>query len=165
MRLFVALAVPAEPAAALAAALGREPDPRWHLTLAFLGEQAAAQPVAAALARVAFAPFRLSLAGAGTFSGGRVLWVGVGEGEAPLRALAADVSAACRGAGVALEDRPFRPHVTVRRGRGLRPGALTEHAGPAWTVGAFALLESRLLGASGVRYLPVAEVTAATTAG
>lgn len=149
MRLFVALPLPAEPAAHLAAALGRDPDPRWHLTLAFLGEQPSAAPYAEALAQVAGRPFRLALAGGGTF-GGRVLWADVGAGRAELVALAGRVQDACRAAGAALEDRPYRPHVTLRRGRDLDAAPLAAYAGPVWTVEGPVLLESR-----GGRYLPV----------
>ena len=66
-------------------------------------------------------------------------WVHVDD----LVALAADVAAACRSVGVALEDRPYRPHLTLRRGRDLDAGPLAGYAGPAFRVGSFALLESR----------------------
>lgn len=95
--------------------------------------------MAAALEAVPCAPFRLALAGAGTFGGGRVLWVGVGEGAEPLSALAGQVAAAC---GV-VEDRPYRPHLTVRRGRGLAPGPLADYAGPGFAVERYTLVESR----------------------
>ena len=52
MRLFVAVPLPPAPALHLADALGREPDPKWHLTLAFLGETADPSPLARALAGV-----------------------------------------------------------------------------------------------------------------
>ena len=146
MRLFAAVWPSAEAAEHLAAALGRPPSPRWHLTLAFLGEVA----VPPDLSAVRVEPFDVALGGAGTFSGGRVLWAGVRLGAEPLAELAVAVAGACAAAGVALEDRPYRPHLTVRRGRDLEPGPLVHYAGPAWTVDRFALLESR-----GGRYLAV----------
>ena len=139
--------LPAEPAAHLAAALDRDPDPRWHLTLAFLGEQPSADPYAEVLP--SSAPFRLALAGAGTF-GGRVLWVGVGEGCEALVELAGRVQDACRAAGAELEDRPYRPHLTVRRGRDLDAGPLSSYRGPAFDVDRAVLFESR-----DGRHLPV----------
>lgn len=141
MRLFVAVGLPPQPAAHLAEALGTKPDPRWHVTLAFLG-QADAGPVSASLRQVRAAPFDVALAGSGTF-GGRVLWAGVGAGRAELVALAGQVAVACREAGVVLEDRPYRPHLTLRRGRDLDPAPLAAYCGPAFRVGAFSLVESR----------------------
>ena len=143
MRLFVAVGLPEVPAAHLAQALGRAPDPRWHLTLAFLGDVVDPAPLLGPLSAVPLDPFALSLAGAGTFGRGRVLWVGVGAGREPLSALAGEVAAACRSAGVALEERAFRPHLTVRRGRDLQPGPLAAYEGPGWTVERFALFASR----------------------
>lgn len=141
MRLFVAVGLQPGPAVHLAAALGTAHDPRWHVTLAFLG-QCDPGPVAASLRQVRAAPFDLALAGSGTF-GGRVLWAGVGPGRAELGALARQVAVACRGAGVVLEDRPYRPHLTVRRGRDLDPAPLADYAGPAFRLEAFSLVESR----------------------
>jgi 2'-5' RNA ligase len=146
VRLFVAVRPSAAAAVALAQDLGREVDDRWHVTLAFLGEQPGPEPFLDPLAEVATRtpPFSLSLAGGKTF-GGRVLSAGV-AGEVPaLRRLAGEVQASCGNAGADLQERPFRPHLTVARGRGLRvPTQLAAHQGPAWQVGGFDLVLSLL---------------------
>lgn len=142
MRLFVAVRPPAAALAQLAAALGRRPDPKWHLTLAFLGERPATEPLLDPLQEVALGHpvFELSLRGGGTF-GGRVLWVGItGEMDA-LRALADDVR---RAVGVT-EERPFRAHLTLARGRGLVvPAGLAALEGQPWSVTEVELVHSIL---------------------
>lgn len=124
MRAFVAIDLP-EPVKdalmdvqeALPAGRLAEPD-QMHLTLAFLGERPDAEVEAAhqTLETVASPPFELRLAGLGTF-GARapsVLWAGVRD-PAPLQALRSRVLAALHGAGLPLERRRFRPHVTLAR--------------------------------------------------
>jgi 2'-5' RNA ligase len=163
VRLFVALDVPSVAIdhleSAVAAVRDEHPDLRWvpggrrHLTLAFLGE--VREPRLAALSerleRVArrHEGLSLSFAGAGRF-GNRVLWAGVRGDTAPLARLAESVAAAARRAGVPVDDRPHRPHVTLARGRttslDLRPvvSALGDYEGPLWRSTSFSLLRSYL---------------------
>jgi 2'-5' RNA ligase len=135
-----------------------EPD-RWHLTLTFLGETAPDQLAGldARLGRAAARsePFSLSLAGAGRF-GHQVLWAGVAGQRGGLARLAERTTAAARRAAVDVEDRPFRPHLTLARARpagaapadrlDLRPFVerLRDYVGPSWRVDEVALIESRL---------------------
>lgn len=152
VRLFVALRPPADAVTHLRSALehvGSAPRPgaagRWHVTLAFLGEVADPAPLTDPLAAVAgrHPPLALRLAGSGSFGAGPV-WVGVQGDRAGLHALAADVAAACRSVGVALEQRPYRPHLTVgRRGRPA-PAALAAYDGPVWTATEVELVRSTL---------------------
>src|SRR3954451_4137040 len=116
MRLFVALPVPADVRARLAeatshardhsaSALRWAPPERWHLTLAFLGDDVAEDVLPDLERRLARAASRhelgtLRLSGAGRF-GGRVVWTGVDGDVAGLKALAASVTAAARRAGLA----------------------------------------------------------------
>lgn len=63
--------------------------------------------------------------------------------------LAASVGAAARRCGIAVDDRPYRPHLTLARGRpgtDLRPlvDALRGYAGTPWTADALHLVRSRL---------------------
>jgi RNA 2',3'-cyclic 3'-phosphodiesterase len=163
LRLFVALEAPEPVVADLAAAVDDVraehpqlrwlPSDRWHLTLAFLGSVDAhrVDDLRGRLARAAARhhPVPLELAGAGRF-GGRVLWVGLRGAVADVGRLADSVAAGCRRAGVPVEDRPYRPHLTVARGRDrgtdLRPAvaALADYAGPRWTATEVHLVRSHL---------------------
>ena len=129
MRLF--LAIPPSPAvrASLEAAqetLRRQgrgtfpPPENLHLTLAFLGETEALSGAKAALAAIWARPFSLSVGGPpGHFDD--VWWAGVTADRA-LEDLALSLQADLRCRGFLLEDRPFRPHITlVRRWRGEAP--------------------------------------------
>ncbi len=132
MRAFVAIDLPDPVRTALEAVqealpVGRAVDPdQLHLTLAFLGEQPIDRLEAAheALEGVAGAPFDLRLRGLGVFDGRRptVVWAGVAE-DGPLRALRSRVLSALHGAGLPLERRRFRPHVTIARLSALDAGA------------------------------------------
>ena len=168
MRLFVAVVPPPEAVApvaevlpALAAAapgLRFPPADKWHVTLVFLGEVSERQvdrlrPGLAAAAASAD-PFPLSLAGGGTFPGtaarARVLWAGIGGDIEQLSLLAGGARRAARAAGVTVERRPFRAHLTLaraRRGPADATAALSlleGLAGPAWTVPELQLVRSTL---------------------
>jgi 2'-5' RNA ligase len=124
MRAFVAIDIPDAVKAALEALqeampLGRPVDPeQMHLTLAFLGEQPPDLIEAAhlALEGIRFPAFELQLQGLGTFGDRQptVLWAGLREGS-QVRALHDRVLPALHGAGIVLERRRFRPHVTIAR--------------------------------------------------
>jgi 2'-5' RNA ligase len=155
-RLFVAIwpdagaraALRGDLAAAQAAhpALRWQPEERWHVTLAFLGD---ADTGAAARRLEALARHGLPEAepvrtiGAGVF--GSVLWVGLDHGPW-LRDLAGRVQDTLH-----VEDRRFRAHVTVARGRGAdgstlaRAAAptLADHLGPHWLPAEVTLVASR----------------------
>jgi 2'-5' RNA ligase len=163
MRVFVALDVPVTALEhlelAVTAVRGGEPgvrwvpSERWHVTLAFLGEVPPDRvpPLAERLHRVALrhSPMSMRFEGAGRF-GSRVLWSALSGDLEQLRALAGSVAAAARRAGVAVDDRAHRPHVTLARGRttslDLRPlvAALSGYRGPAWRAGSFSLVRSYL---------------------
>lgn len=93
------------------------PDGHLHLTLAFAGTVAAA--VVAELQRRAdrldAPPVRLTLDQLGYFPRPRVTWIGPSIIPDGLGTLADAVAGICRSAGVDLESRPFRPHLTLRR--------------------------------------------------
>jgi 2'-5' RNA ligase len=165
-RLFVGIPFPPELRDALQAHLratfgermpGRAVVPaNWHLTLRFLGDTDA--PRLGALEEALRQmdpgpPFELSLAGLGAFprpARATVLWIGVGDGNAELRALAAKVEAAAVRAGFAPEPKPYSPHLTLSR---LNPPADLRRAidaappfGGRMTVDGFVLFRSHLGG-------------------
>lgn len=124
MRAFVAIDLPDAARDSLlplleALPVGRPADPeQLHLTLAFLGEQPDDLIEEAHWALDGLRPpaFELRLAGLDTFGsrGQLVLWAGVAD-AGPLKALQARVMSALHGAGLPLERRRFRPHVTLAR--------------------------------------------------
>ena len=108
---------------------------------------------AAGPAVAATLPMTLRLAGVGRFGSSRrpqVAWAGLDGDVAPLVELAARLAAAARGLRLPVEDRPFRPHLTLGRWRPGRPadGALTDrlagYRGPSWPVTEVRLWESFL---------------------
>lgn len=134
MRLFVALRPPPEALAHLAARLPRWPSApeRWHLTLAFLGELPGPQEVHDQLLRVRSRAFDLHLEGSGMFGRQGPVWVGVGGDVDALLDLQAEVARAVRAAGVQLERKAFRPHLTVGRRGHPSPALLAGYRGPLW---------------------------------
>jgi len=133
-RLFVAIEIP-EPIKDDLMKLTKElPVARWvpaeqnHLTLRFIGEvgpQAFAE-IKTALSSLRFGRFSLALGGVGHFPPGRhprVLWVGV-EPNPALIELQMDVELALVGTGIAPEERPFAPHLTIARLKETVPAAV-----------------------------------------
>jgi len=130
VRVFVALAPPDdakdELAGALRSAYEQYPHLRWnriedwHITLAFLGElPVTAVPILRpALARLAASrpPLRLGLNGGGHFDE-RLLWSGIEGDLEGLHLLADEVGNLARACGVAFQERPLRPHLTLARAR------------------------------------------------
>ncbi len=93
------------------------PPEHLHLTLAFPGT-VSSEVVAGLISRAAAipgAPIPLRLDHFGHFPGSRVAWLGSAETPPELGALAASLQEVCRDSGVRMDDRPFRPHVTLRR--------------------------------------------------
>ncbi len=181
MRCFVAIDLPDDVRAAVAAAQQRlrdvapKADVRWtspaaiHLTLKFLGEVADVEPVRAAIAEVAsrHGPIALAAGGLGAFPGPsrpRVLWAGITAGIRELGLLAADVERVVAPLGFAPDARPFRGHLTlarVRSPRGLgRIGAVLgadASSFGAWTATDVVLYRSHLR-PTGSIYEPLARL-------
>lgn len=103
-----------------------------HLTLAFLGsiEHETIELLAPRLDEVAarVPPFGMAVRGGGFFGpprAPRVAWIGVEE-TSVLMDLQAAVATTAEACGIALERRPFHPHLTLARIRApLPPDALT----------------------------------------
>jgi 2'-5' RNA ligase len=138
MRLFVAVDLPDEARQAIAVRqklwtgpLSKSRDglklvepSRMHLTLLFIGEaREGAVPaiVESMSAPASMAPFDVTLGGVGVFpprGAPRVLWIGIADGAAQLERLQHEIAERVRAAGIAFDDRPFHPHLTVGRWRG-----------------------------------------------
>jgi 2'-5' RNA ligase len=167
VRLFVALTPPGEVVEELSAitvAL-REltPDLRWtrpeqwHVTLAFLGEvgEHIVDELARRLNRAAarHPPLSLSFGGGGRF-GHQVLWTRVQGDRDGLCRLADSVRAAARRSRLPMEQRPYRPHLTLARAAvatDLRPlvERLASWQGLPWVATRLSLVRSRLGAGSG----------------
>ncbi|HVT21474.1 MAG TPA: RNA 2',3'-cyclic phosphodiesterase [Mycobacteriales bacterium] len=168
MRLFVAVDPPAAERVRLVdwlasanletARLRLTPSDQWHLTLSFYGETPAAvvPELAERLARAAqrSPEMSLQLAGTGSFPAdparARVLWVGVDGDTAALSRLADRTSAAGRRAGLDIEVRRYRAHVTIARPRhgaiDLTDtlAALPPYTGQPWRATTIRLVRSHL---------------------
>ncbi len=123
-----------------------------HLTLAFLGNVPAAAQTALMAGEPApsAAAFTLDVGLAGWWRSSRVAWLAPLEEPLALHALQAAVSDAADAAGLPVECRPYRPHVTIARHVRRAPRSL-EAFEVRWQVTDFALVES-LQGAVGAHY-------------
>ncbi|MFN3815428.1 RNA 2',3'-cyclic phosphodiesterase [Brevundimonas sp.] len=168
VRLFAAVPIPFDIAEALQRRQRGLPGARWrpidalHITLAFYGEvvETRADDLAAELTRARVDPFELTLEGVGAFGDGhrnRAVWAGVAA-SGPLNILAGRCRAAGQRAGVIMESRDYRPHVTLaylRAAEDDRVGAwMTGHnrlQSPPFRVDRFGLYAS-VLGGAGSHY-------------
>jgi 2'-5' RNA ligase len=176
MRLFYALELPADVQRVLGGLRPPEEnrDYRWvepsllHLTLAFLGEQPEEQlEVLETIGRAVTVSGRggvLRLSEAGSFGAKRaprVLWVDLtGDLEALLE-IQQRLDTALREAGFPMEDRPFRPHVTLARRRETARGGPPVGWPPSiqhksFPMNHLTLMQSRL-SPRGPTYIPVFE--------
>jgi len=136
MRLFVAVPLPDECREHLfflsaGLAEGRRISPEnMHLTLCFIGdvEGVDVEDIDAALGAIENGSFQITLADVGIFGHQHMVhtaWVGVEE-SLELKHLQAKVARALRGAGIQLESRKFKPHVTVARTKNVRKKRVRE---------------------------------------
>src|SRR5438094_9815393 len=142
-RLFIAIDLPDEIAESLAAL-----DPHYrglifsapsqiHLTLAFFAtvDPTTANLLKEKLAAISFRAFFLPVMGVGVFSrkGMRtILSIGVGHGHPHLFQLYKRVNEAALPCNLPIEARPWTPHITIARDRGISPAlmqsCLTQHS-------------------------------------
>ena len=132
LRLFIAVRPPEDALAAVASArealrerTGLEAvrwvrDENLHVTLAFLGDTDSTRidELVDAMERAAAAagPIGLELAAPGAFPNlrrPRTLWVGVTDRDGALGRLERDLRAALVDLGYELDEKPFRPHITI----------------------------------------------------
>lgn len=123
-----------------------------HLTLAFLGDIAAARLTAARrVASVVRAPpFQLTFDEIGCFRKAGITWLGARARPAALDQLQSALAAGLAAAGFVLDERPFAPHITLARH--IRVAVQRSLAEPLrWNVGSFELMVSEP-GRSGPSY-------------
>lgn len=170
LRLFTALPVPGDVAETLKRRQTGLPGAKWrtaeqlHVTLAFYGEvsERSADDLAAELTRAGGGPFELTLSGVGAFGDGHrthAIWAGV-EANERLNVLAGRCKSAAERAGITVERREYRPHLTLAY---LKPQTNPDRVG-AWITGHNLLrsppiridrfgLYSSVLGAHGSDYI------------
>jgi 2'-5' RNA ligase len=160
-RSFVAVQMPAEAVAALTTAITplRERhsglrwvrSTRWHLTLVFLGELSGGGRLRAlqALRRATWCTPRFELTVPGRLGrfGERVLWAAIETDDESLVTLVTAIRHELAAEGLAYDDRPFRAHVTLARGKPQLPLPRTRTlSAPGlpyrWPVTAVALMSS-----------------------
>ena len=132
MRIFIALdideAIRHRIARFMDGVRGFAPDARWvrpeslHITLKFIGETAPenVDQIKEALKSVEANAIAMNIRGSGFFPGAqspRVFWVGIEAGPS-LPALASTVDDRVAALGIAKENHPFSPHLTLARGDG-----------------------------------------------
>ncbi|HKV88256.1 MAG TPA: RNA 2',3'-cyclic phosphodiesterase [Candidatus Dormibacteraeota bacterium] len=173
MRAFFGLPVPdaqrVELGRHLAACAAKAPEFRWvseanlHLTMRFLGNvtEELVAGVASTLSEQKLHGFDVELGHMGAFKRGRlvrVVWIGMEQGLEPARGLASIVEAACVGAGLEAETRPFQPHLTLARARGRDGAPLPPLPDPPrlppWRATGLVLYQSHL-GRPGAVYEPL----------
>jgi 2'-5' RNA ligase len=130
-RLFVAIEVPPEARHALSGAVtgvrARHEELRWsrpatwHVTLAFLGELGVGGRIRAVTAlrraTVSAAHCPVTLSGRLGRFGDRVLWAAVEPDDDRLQKLVDGLRRELVATALPFDDRPFRPHLTLARGR------------------------------------------------
>jgi 2'-5' RNA ligase len=180
LRMFAALVPPPEAVEHLDAFLEvrrAAGEFRWataeqlHVTLAFLAsvEERRLDDLTERLARAAArrTTFETAIAGGGAFPNparARILWAGLDlddDGRTELDRLATGCRAAANRAGIAVDGRRFRPHVTLARiGHPTEVSSwvrlLDGYAGPRWPADRVALMASYL--GEGARGRPRYEV-------
>lgn len=122
MRLFVAINFTKEVKSVLLTAIDElkaqvisgnftSPD-NLHLTLAFIGESDKISAIREAIDRCAVPRFDLAVSGGGHF--GNLCWVGI-ENNPKLKTLAESLQNDLRKSGFDIENRAFKPHITLAR--------------------------------------------------
>lgn len=154
MRLFTGLAIPVEATSALVTLvnglrprMGEKSNLKWtapeklHITTVFVGEwpESKLPELAAALRAVQVrGPIEVQIQGLGWMPNPRYprsLYAGV-ESNDPFQQLAAETSRVAAGIGVPIEDRIYRPHITLARVRGRFRGEIPLDTGPIASFGA-----------------------------
>jgi RNA 2',3'-cyclic 3'-phosphodiesterase len=121
---------------------------RLHVTLHFLGDVAVARlPEVVQQLKVEFDPFALELGAGEVWPNGVAVLLPAGQPLA-LNRLHTRLAAAVRRLGLSVEERPYRPHVTLAR-RAWGASAPPRAAGLRWRVDSGYVLARTLPGGAG----------------
>ena len=138
-------------------ASGGQPVPaeNFHITLAFLGhlDSKGAAAARAAADATQGEPFDLVLDRPGYWPDARVVWLAPASVPEAGNRFAAELRQALRARGVAVDFRPFLPHVTLAR-KVSKPGNLGGVSPIRWRVHEFVLVHS-LVARHGSEYRPL----------
>ena len=121
----------------------RVPREHLHLTLAFAGTVPAEQAdcLRVRIHELRSDPIPLTLDRLGHFARPRVTWLGPADPPPALGTLAEQALGLCRECGIQADERPFHPHVTLRRH--ARPPATDTPPVPIhWQAATVVLIES-----------------------
>ncbi len=114
-----------------------------HATLVFIGETNRVSVIKEAIDSAAPESFMLRVGGMGRFarSGGDIYWVGI-ERNPTLAELANKLSSALRSAGFNIDNREYKPHITI--GREVMADRIVEFDAPtvSMTVNRISLMKS-----------------------
>ena len=140
------------------------PPDNWHLTIRFLGnvDQIAMERLIAELDQADLGkPFEIALGDLGAFprpAKASVVWLALDKGRDRLTELNEVAEIASQGVGLAPEERPFAPHLTLSRIRpemDVRADLAAYMRVPfRWTAGEMVLFQSHM-GRGGAVYEPV----------
>ena len=124
----------------------------WHLTLVFLGhvEKDNIHRLLSESVKIKASRFSIQLDQLGWWSRPKVLWLAPSVFPQQLSSLVDEIAAMAKDCELVLEDRPYRPHVTlVRKAKADVKDIM--FAPISWDITGFSLLES-ISDRSGVRY-------------
>ena len=130
-----------------------------HLTLLFLGNQPMSlipqlsQQASRVVEALAIKPFTIQLDRLGLFPKAKVAWIAPSQPPEPLLQLEAALRTALVAIGIGVEERPYRPHITLLRKAATNPGGTVPPI--ALQATALHLYESRST-PDGLRYIQLA---------
>ena len=135
---------------------GKAVDRRsWHVTLAYIGEfdERRIPELQNIASRIRVEPFRLSFDRMEFWARPKIACLAATTVPTELQNLVNSLHAAMQDAGIVVEDRAYRPHITIsRNARSFTTERLTQRASTEWS--GFELMES-VSGPGGVTYIPL----------
>ena len=128
------------------------PSNNLHITLVFLGEISTAKTeyMLESAGQLRIKPVTLILDHIGWWKKTQVAWLAPSHIPGEIPKIATELAAAAKQRAIKLDQRPYRPHVTLARGVRREP-CLSAFAPVQWPVRGFSLIQSQTLQA-GTRY-------------